>query len=734
MDDKLKNMVSNAKFGRLKPIRKHLSDSSRLSWPEDLNELDSVFQKLRCGLIDTSCFHLLQISLFSSLLLSLHHLDDRLKLWLENNLDIANLFSGIDMEDAFSFQWQSVPLMSVSHDGNKINYFMVGTGKRAEKRLDLNTAVWPEWFGQCLSSDAKQAVHDAFEIAEQSSGRQSQWYLFGMVPKVFEIIQGRSLAFPLALTARALLGNQKCCPGYIATGDLKVEQGKAVVEAVGDIALKWDTAKEQGFTLFLYPHSSAMGVRLPDGIKSIPVKTFESGWMWATLYSRDRVAALTSLETALQSPETFVAMSENLDVDCLEWSTGSELVRQYLKIISKDVYKIEKLGRKLKNCYARASGNFNRVAAMAALFGTPESIEAFGDISPVTALLWCSVHLALANHGGDLERAEYWCKQEMKYHDAALKETDGRKIVNQFVIRRSGIGNRHNRYDFRQSMPDELMTLLYQQEKINQATGCTVDYCIGSIYGTIAQNFAFCGPAFIKQTKQNISLAQAAFGNGKVASLRQDWFRQFSYLYFALLDCEKCCHLEAKEVLCQYLEIENVPMGITDTVSVSADNPYPLFALTRGLTDIPGIFSPAEHRRLADKIFQITDAMKVESFFKKPDEIHPWQLIIYNAGRLALQQDNLQQAYQIFIKTITLCQHGGETINAMTLLPLSQIHKLGQMNQGLEQSCSTVLGNIQTSSYINSSYFKPLTDTKDIATALNLVADHPERFFPFNYR
>ena len=126
--------------------------------------------------------------------------------------------------------------------------------------------------------------------------------------------------------------------------------------------------------------------------------------------------------------------------------------------------------------------------------------------------------------------------------------------------------------------------------------------------------------------------------------------------------------------------------------------------------------------------------MKVEFFFKKPDEIHPWQLITYNAGRLALQLDNLQQAHQTFIKTIKLCQYGGETINAMTLLPLSQIHKLGQMNQELEQSCSTVLGNIQTSYYINSSYFKPLTDTRDIATALNLVADHPEQFFPFNYR
>jgi len=720
----------------LNTLRNSLSDPSRLSWPRDTDLLDNLFQEFQKYLVETSLFHLLQVSILSSFLLSQDQPDDRIKHWLIKNLDTERILSKIDLDEAFSFKWQTVPLISVGDGDSRINYFMIGTGKNDY----LKAITWPEWFGKCIDDDAQQAVHDAVEIAERTSGRSSRWYLFGLVPLVPRIIRGRSLALPLALAARALLENKTACPGYIATGDLNMEHGAANVEPVRDIPLKWNEAKGNGFTLFLYPQGNVPGTNLPDDIKSIPVANFENCWMWATLYSQNRLESLRSLEVALQSPETFVAMSEHLDVDCLKWCADSKLVRQYLQTISKDIYQIDNLGRKLKNRYDQARGNYELVAAMTALFDSSDSIAVFGKISPVTALLWCSTHLALANHGGDLKKSGYWFQQGMKYHDSALKEAEGRSIVTQFVIRSSSINQRHNQYDFRPSLPEIFMKLVHQHEKINQAMGCTVDYRLGTIYGTIAQNFAFCGPNFLGQTKKYISQAQVAFGGGTVPKLKNAWIIQFSYLYFALIECGEPFYSDAKDVLCRYLEIKNAHTPIENIPDKAftingKPNGFPLFAILRGLTDMPESFSPAERKRLAKRIFQIIDELKIESFLNNTDQIHPWQLIAYNAGRLAIQLKDLQRAYQAFKKSITLCRYGEDTINAMALLPLSQIWQTGEMDKDLEKNCLDVLKRIRESAFTAlPSHFKVLTDTHNVADALERVFRNPEKFFPYNYR
>jgi hypothetical protein len=373
---------------------------------------------------------------------------------------------------------------------------------------------------------------------------------------------------------------------------------------------------------------------------------------------------------------------------------------------------------------------------MAAFFDTPESIESFGHIAPVTALLWCSVHLALANHAGDSSRSRHWGEQGMKYYDAAFSQSEGKRIINRFINRGSGITNRHNRYDFRPSMPEDFMAVFNRQVKINELNECKVDYCIGSIYGTIAQNYAFCGPGYIEDTKKNIALAQTAFGSGDVPERRGDWLRQFSYLYFAFLDCDDSFHSQAVDALSKYLEKENIHTGTFDEVFAAwtQGDPFPLFALVRGLADIPGMVSQSEQDRLAEKIFHLTDDIKLDLFATKPDEIHPLQLITYNTGRLALLRNDSDRAYDEFIKSITLCRYGAETINVMTLLPLSQIHAMKRMDSELEQTGLTVLEMIQTSDNINKSHFKALTSSIEIGKALDLVAAQPQVFFPFNYR
>jgi hypothetical protein len=741
MAESIDELLFHASVGKIKQVLHYLSEPTRLSWPGEPDILDQQFREIDTCLAShpslSHLSHLLRMSVLCDVMCGSNKQNEPIIDWVKTNLDVSTLLSGIAPDRAFSLDWQPVPLVSVGHGGNTITCLMLGAGKPEQKSSGYVSLIWPEWFVTCLDEDAKQGIVDALNIAELTSGKTARWYLFGLVSsRSAPVISGRSLAFPIALAARSLLENKPCYKGYIATGDLSLNNGKPLVEPVQDIDLKWNQAKEKGFTLFLYPQGNALKHRLPDDIKSIPVELFEHGWMWATLYSRNRAGALKSLENALHSPESFVANCETLDTDCFQWCSESELVRGYLQTISADVNKIIDLGRKLDTCYDRSQGDYSRVSVMAAFFDTPESIEKFGDVSPVTALLWCSVHLALANHAGDSKRSRHWCEQGMKYYAEAFSQAEGKKIINRFINRGSGITDRHNRYDFRPSMPEEFMTVFNQQLQINALNGCTVDYCIGSIYGTIAQNFAFCGPAYIEETQKNITLSQAAFGDGKVPERRGDWLRQFSYLYFALLDCDEAFHSQAVEALYNYLEMKNTQTGTFDEVFAAWNqgDPFPLFALVRGLADIPWIVSPFEHERLSEKIFHLTDELKLDFFETNPDKIHPRQLITYNTGRIALLGNDSDRAYDEFKKSITLCRYGADTINAMTLLPLSRIHEMGRMDSELAQIGLKVLKKIQTSNYLNKSHFNALTGPIEIEKALDLVAAQPQIFFPFNYR
>ena len=739
MDAKIDNFLFNVKT-RIKSssiIHTCLSDPSYIVWPDDPGLLDRYYGEI-CPQLDDQELHLLQLSVISSFLLSPRKTDDRTKKWLIENLNFQYLLSGIHLHDACTtFRWQAVPVVSMGEGGSRINFCMLGFNTINKKNSVSPSYIWPQWFGDCLDIKAKQGVHDAFEAVERSSGKQAEWYLFGLFPPVPDIIGDRSLSFPLALTGRSMLENRGIYPGCIATGDLKLEQESIEICKVGGVFQKWRAAKAKGYSLFLYPNVNALENSLPDEMKSIAVTDFETGWMWATLYSPDRVNALKSFETALQSPRAFVAMCDTLDVDSLAWCVKSGHVQQYLQKISKNALLIRDLGAKLKQCSKRAKGNHLQTAAMAQMFNTPEDIDRIADIDPVTALLWCSQHVALANHDGDVKGGSVWCEQGMKYRDAALKRANGRSVFNQFINRCSGISDRHNQYDFRPCLPEEFMAMLNRQIKIHELNDCPSDYGIGSMYGTIAQNFAFCGPDFIDQTKRYILFAQTAFGRGEDPLLREDWLRQFFYLFFALLDCGKIYHGEAAQVLCKYLEINNLQEIPYTIFKAGCDNKigsYPFFAIVRGLADMFEAFPPNQRKRLTKDVLQFTDLIKETSFAGKRSQIHPWQLIIYNAGRLALQVDKLQQACRAFEKSILLCQYGQDTMNAMALLPLSQLYKVGRLKQGLKRSCLAVLQKIRESPLINSEHFQKLTDTTDADQVLRIVADQPERFFPFNYR
>jgi hypothetical protein len=113
---------------------------------------------------------------------------------------------------------------------------------------------------------------------------------------------------------------------------------------------------------------------------------------------------------------------------------------------------------------------------------------------------------------------------------------------------------------------------------------------------------------------------------------------------------------------------------------------------------------------------------------------HPWQLYCYNLGRLAFGLDAEPLARQAWEKSVTLCEAGEEAMKVMALLPLVALWQASMPFEGLADRTTSIIDGIRSSAFLNQDHFKNLLDAKDWQAALTMVANCPEKYFPFNYR
>jgi len=52
------------------------------------------------------------------------------------------------------------------------------------------------------------------------------------------------------------------------------------------------------------------------------------------------------------------------------------------------------------------------------------------------------------------------------------------------------------------------------------AGGCVVDRTLGELYGSICQNFGFCGPRYLSECEDHAQKAMQALGGGDVPETR----------------------------------------------------------------------------------------------------------------------------------------------------------------------------------------------------------------------
>lgn len=705
------------------PFTHLLHHPEKLIWPNNSSELYLVRERCRKKLSE-NLYPFLDVSIFTASLLDrgrYNQIDDIHTLLT----DLGGILP--DAEEMLLAQWVAVPVVGVSqgtHSASLTN-FILGID---ESNSISSSEPWPGWVEKVVDYHALQAIKDGFAAALTEQGRSARFVIYPLCdPNGDLFIKGRSLGLPIALAAQALLVRGKLSENCLATGDI-VPNGDVCSIADDTLAGKIEAAEDENFQLFLYPLNNNIPANQSTSLQLKPVSTLRQTFIWSSCYSPGMHQEVQRLDTALQSAEDLVNNIGSIPAPFFEWIHSTNIAKQLVDEICGDQELAASIADKLRNLIKKRKGDYLIPSLIADLITEEEKVKLMGA-QPATALSWCLSHLALADHSGDLQNEKYWGELGDLFFKGAAKNSDDRKLCFEFVNRRSSVGKRHNRFHFHPELEEEFSKYLLMLETQYEAE-CLFypcqNYTLGSMYGTVGQNYAFCGPDYLAEARRFFEKAKDVFGCEDKENLQQE----DSYLFFALLDGDLA------ELAEEAMQVMLASFGISSVAEIdfaTLEDRFQQFALMRALNDIPGQFPGVIMEKLAGQTFKLFNGFDQHVVIKKKSEIHPWQLWCYNLGNLAFRRQEENLAIQAWEKSYHLCMRGGDTIRVMALLPLAKLALTTIDQKKLRNKVHDIITFIRHSNEMNKKHFAPLLDmTSD--EMLKQIAEQAKVYFPFNYR
>ena len=249
------------------------------------------------------------------------------------------------------------------------------------------------------------------------------------------------------------------------------------------------------------------------------------------------------------------------------------------------------------------------------------------------------------------------------------------------------------------------------------------NYLLGALYGTLAQNYGFCGPTHLSAVLEMLARAEDAFG-GKYYLEKE---RLINYRIYALLDSGMA--RDTTSLLNDYLglnseagqddwfqEVQNLLTTKNSTnvfkaalaLRVLADTGYhPSLPKNTGLNCVPALLEQTSH---------------------------PWQLIALNLGKILLSVNQSNEAEELFRHSVHACLSGGDTLQPMGLLALAELHAAGLANTYDYQKIQEIIRWLGQTTALNTKHFRPILDTATPESLLEEVMKKRNTLFPFSYR
>ncbi|MBW2109117.1 MAG: hypothetical protein JRI36_10700 [Deltaproteobacteria bacterium] len=698
----------------LKEYHGHLKETilcnarSRLFEESDESAFSSHFSKAKSRLSDEhpALGELLDLRLATEALLFADKIPAWALPWFGSHTTIST-WLGFDLALAVLHgRWAAVPVLLVGNSQVYIRYFIAGMSTEA-----LGTSPWPSWAEPLMDPDAKTAIETAMFVAQDScpEARGRQFFCYPLVlPAPMIQIQGGSLALPLALGFRGLLSDNHPNQRLAATGALE-RDGR--VRRVGFVGQKLALAGTQFFGLIL-PKDNVPNTGIPH-TETLPVSDFEQAAMFWDLYAPGQADLLVIFSMMLVDPSRFVSNCHTVPPAWLRWAKENQKTDGLLKALRESPGLFVRLSKRFEACADRF--RVKQAKAIGSLV-LPEILAELQVRAPLAAFRWHIWNLGLSNHRGGVADAEVSVRQAIPLVRVAMA-ADLESVA---VFFTHVLVSLHNRYDFKPDLPLEVAEVLACLEGLYEkrcACGCRTYPALGRLYGTLAQHYGFCGPQYLEKTELYARKAALALGEDTIPEYKDEWLRQRNYLTYAYLDAGRWERAEA--CLFTYL-------GMTDWSGL--DRMYDRLSawkhalLARFLAD---------NRHPEHAMAYLEHADRVKDTLVK--DRHPWQLWLWNLGRIALEHDKEPQADILFRRSLEQCRSSaaGPTIQMMALLPLSGLWRLGTLTKGHIDDIKPLLRHATTQ--LADDYFRAIKD-QPFERVLSAVWDAPAKLFPFTYR
>lgn len=628
--------------------------------------------------------------------------------WVHEHIQVEKYLPEISWPAAVHGNWCATPVLLV-HEQTYLRYFILGRVS-APNEIPL----WPNWAEPLMDAGAKRGIRRAEKACRNlCPAKDDQRFVCYPLTIFNRMNQFRqtSLGLPVALGFMALLTGKSIPGELVATGSIQ-EDGS--VRKVGHLSRKVKHARHMGFKVSLFPIDSHRPLGI-DGMELLPVDNLRQAWMFARLFTPGRAADLILMGNMLKNPRAFVNNCTGLPVPWLEWALKNGLNSGIGSSMKKSPALFGMFVEKLGTCLDK--GDFARGEALAEWVDS--SIDNLKDASSPFLFKWYTLNLSVANHRGNTPVADLWQnKADAMVKNASVKDAESFATFYNHAF----ICQHHNRYNFHPELPPFLGRICHslegqyksQCELVPDATNET----LGALYGSIAQNFGFCGPEYLEETRTYCELSGKVYGCDNTPRQTANRLRPHNYLLYACLDAGRPD--EAESTLLVYLEVDGLQALQADMFRFSA---WHHAALAR-------FFAIDKARNEMEKYVKWALDNKVRLI----EPTHPWQLWLNNMGRVCYTLGDMKNARKFFRESLELCFSPtmGPTVQVMGLLPLSGLRRISAMEGSVADSVEMRIRALAKN--LNPDHFRLLLENSDFLGTLDILWARPEVLFPFTYR
>lgn len=671
-----------------------------------LADFSSAYEETRSSPVLTEPRRrLLDLKLLTEYLLFPGHIPEWADDFIQRHPDIQADLPFPVREAARDFFWNAAPAILIGDGEARIRYFIAGASSEP-----WDGDIAPRWAAAALDETALSEIQKAAAAALDWTPETSRRNLFCyplIPPGGSGRLTGSSLGLPVALACMASILNIRLPDGVIATGAI---ERNGTVRRVRNTELKASACAGR-FKAFFYPSENGM-VHPGRKITAIPVATAAAALTLVRLYSAEHVSKLALFAGMMKNARQFVDNIEAAPCEWIERVHAEGALNAVMDEIAESAERFAILTKRFESLVERFDSR--RAQSLSNLISEPH-IESARIIAPLSAFRWCAANLSLANHHGRISGAEYWAGRASKLIDDARRADllSAAAYFNHYFVARQ------NRYCFQPALPESLhriLDILERQHLIQRDAGSPAHIPLGRLYGTICQNFGFCGPEYIEETLRYAQKARTALGEGTVPEFKPEWSRQRNYLTYAWLDAGDL--KKAEHTLCAYLEIDH-PDEIENRIPAMTVWEHALTAR---------FLAEAGETRARRRYYDAAGRQNSQN----AEFGHPMQLWNYNMGRIAESLGRTKDARGRFLKSLDICcdRRFGSTMRIMALLPLSALYRAGQPPPDSDGLWNTIRRAMEKT---DGAHFRELK-SMSLEPALESIANSPEIWFPFSYR